>query len=390
MRERTTRMEQVPQSLWKQAEEVIGRFEAAWMKGAAPAIDPFLPATGVERRHLLIELIHIDLEYRLKAGEAVRVETYLERYPQLAGDHPLILDLLDTEYRQRRRSDPGLTLADYERRFPGYSQELAERLRDESPAEPAPLPDSPAPKPSPTDHGSLSAELRTILAPPQASDEVGRLGPYRVLAEIGHGGMGVVFRAEDPQLQRTVAIKAMLPWVAAVPSARMRFLREARAVAAIRHNHIVTIFQVGEAAGTSFLVMEFLEGESLEARLEREQLPIDGEVVRIGREIAEGLEAAHERGLIHRDIKPGNIWLEGKHAQSQDPRLRSGSFDGERSELDTVGAIVGTPAYMAPEQAEGRRSIAAATCSVWAASCIACPPANCPSKVQPPSRSSRR
>ena len=123
--------------------------------------------------------------------------------------------------------------------------------------------------------------------------------------------MGVVFQAEDPQLQRLVALKAMLPTLAASASARQRFLREAQAAAAVKHDHIVTIYQVGEDRGVPFLAMEFLEGEPLDDRLKREgKLPL-AEVLRIGREIAEGLAAAHERGLIHRDIKPANIWLEG-------------------------------------------------------------------------------
>src|SRR4051812_16155442 len=154
-------------------------------------------------------------------------------------------------------------------------------------------------------------ETYAFLAPPQQPDELGRLGPYRVLAVLGAGGMGIVFRAEDPQLARLVALKAMLPALAASDSARQRFLREARAAAAIKHDHIVTIHQVGEDRGAPFLAMEFLEGEPLDARLQREgKLPV-AEVLRIGREIALGLAAAHKRELIHRDIKPANVWLEG-------------------------------------------------------------------------------
>ena len=125
--------------------------------------------------------------------------------------------------------------------------------------------------------------------------------------------MGVVFQAEDPQLQRIVALKAMLPALAASASASQRFLREARAAAAIKHDHIVTIHQVGEDRGVPFLAMEFLEGEPLDERLRtRRQAAAGRRSLRIGREIAEGLAAAHEHGLIHRDIKPANIWLEAR------------------------------------------------------------------------------
>src|SRR5262249_10088858 len=154
--------------------------------------------------------------------------------------------------------------------------------------------------------------LTGFLAPAEASDEIGRLGPYRILDVVGAGGMGVVFRAHDPQLDRLVALKAMLPNLAANPTARQRFLREARAAAQIQHDHIVTIYAVGEDRGVPYLAMPYLKGESLDARLRRAGGPLPAaEVLRVGREIAEGLAAVHGLGLVHRDIKPGNVFLEG-------------------------------------------------------------------------------
>jgi len=202
--------------------------------------------------------------------------------------------------------------------------------------------------------------LIDFLAPPQQSDEIGRLGSYRVLKILGAGGMGVVFKAEDPSLKRLVAIKAMLPAIAASASAKKRFLREAQAAAAIKHDHIVTIHQVGEDDGVPFLAMEFLEGEPLDDRLKRAgTLPL-ADVLRIGREMAEGLAAAHERGLIHRDIKPANVWLEASPGRkSGEPRVKILDFGLARAADDAAhltqsGAIVGTPAFMAPEQAQGK------------------------------------
>jgi serine/threonine protein kinase len=204
--------------------------------------------------------------------------------------------------------------------------------------------------------------LCDFLAPPQAADELGRLGPFRVLKVLGVGGMGVVFRAEDPLLKRPVALKAMLPVLAMDQSARQRFLREARAAASIKHDHIVTIHHVYEDGSAPFLAMEFLEGESLDDRAKRMgRLPLP-EVLQIGREVAEGLEAAHARGLIHRDIKPGNIWLEKLPSErgSSTPRFRTkildfglARFDADEVQLTQLGAIIGTPAYMPPEQASG-------------------------------------
>ncbi len=232
--------------------------------------------------------------------------------------------------------------------------------------------------PGPTPAGVVTAcyhppakETYDFLAPPQAPDELGRLGPYRVLQVLGSGGMGVVFRTEDPQLARQVALKAMLPTLAASDTARQRFLREARAAAAIKHDHIVSIYQVGEDHGVPYLAMEFLEGEPLDARLEREgKLPV-AEVLRIGREIALALAAAHRRDLIHRDIKPANIWLEAEPPPSSGAAASASASStaggrvkildfglaravGGGGQLTQHGAILGTPAYMAPEQAQGK------------------------------------
>jgi eukaryotic-like serine/threonine-protein kinase len=193
-------------------------------------------------------------------------------------------------------------------------------------------------------------QILGLLSPGQGSDELGRLGHYGIRCKLGAGGMGVVYRADDTQLDRPVALKLMRPVLAASTTARQRFLREAKAVAAVKHPHIVTIFQVGEEQGVPFLAMELLEGESLEIRLARQgPLPIV-EGLRIGREIAEGLAAAHERGLVHRDVKPANIFLENhRTVKILDFGLARGVKDTDH--LTPNGTIVGTPAYMSPEQA---------------------------------------
>ena len=197
------------------------------------------------------------------------------------------------------------------------------------------------------------SELTAFLAPAQAPDELGRLGGYRILQVLGRGGMGVVFRAEDPNLRRQLALKAMLPTLAAIKEARERFLREARTAAAVEHDNVVVIHQVGEDRGVPFLAMPLLRGESLDDRLKREgRLPI-AEVLRIGQEAATGLAAAHKRGLIHRDIKPANLWLE-----EETGRVKVLDFGLARAlnagdQLTRQGSILGTPAYMSPEQSSG-------------------------------------
>jgi serine/threonine protein kinase len=201
--------------------------------------------------------------------------------------------------------------------------------------------------------GDDGLDLARLLAPPQQADEIGRLGDYRVLRLLGAGAMGVVFLAEDVRLARPVALKAMLPALSNVPEARARFLREAKAAAALQHDHVVTVYQVGEDRGIPFLAMQLLEGETLEDRLRRESpLPLRV-VLRIGREIAEGLAAAHARGLVHRDIKPANIWLEAGRDRVKILDFGLARLATEDARVSRSGAILGTPAYMAPEQARG-------------------------------------
>jgi serine/threonine protein kinase len=217
-----------------------------------------------------------------------------------------------------------------------------------------------------------------FLRPPDAPGEIGRLGGYRVFKLIGSGGMGKVFLAEDLALKRDVALKVMCPPPGEdLLSWRERFLREARALAAIKHPNLVTVYQVGEDRGTVFLALELLEGETLEARVRREAPLALTEVLRLGEQVAIGLAAIHNRGLIHRDIKPGNIWLcaspprdtepvnvgevhsgVGEVASEPDPQIKILDFGLVReakgdTQLTEAGAVVGTPAYMSLEQVRG-------------------------------------
>ena len=184
-----------------------------------------------------------------------------------------------------------------------------------------------------------------------------RLGPYRLIKALGHGGMGAVYLAEDTQLRRPTALKVMLPSVAIDAQSRERFLREARAAAAIRNDHVVTVYQVGEESGTPFIAMELLRGAPLDAYLAKEPAPTMTAVVRLAREIASGLAAAHEKGLVHRDIKPANIWLEAPKGRVKilDFGLaRPAKPDREDAErLTHDGMVIGTPSFMSPEQARG-------------------------------------
>jgi eukaryotic-like serine/threonine-protein kinase len=192
-----------------------------------------------------------------------------------------------------------------------------------------------------------------------------RLGPYEIVARIGAGGMGEVFKARDTRLDRSVAIKVLPSAFAKSAQVKLRFEREAKTISQFAHPHICTLYDVGSEDGVDYLVMEYLEGETLAERLERGPLPID-QVLRYGIEIADALERAHKAGIVHRDLKPGNIMLTRGGAKLLDFGLARGlgseadlgspispSVSTEKKPLTEEGAIVGTFQYMAPEQLEG-------------------------------------
>src|SRR6267143_5060399 len=144
-----------------------------------------------------------------------------------------------------------------------------------------------------------------------------KLGPYEIQSLLGAGGMGEVYRARDARLDRTVAIKILLKGLAETPEVRQRFEREARAVSSLNHPHICALYDVGHQDGIEYLVMEYLEGETLAARLLKGPLPPD-QVLMIAVEIADALDKAHRHGIVHRDLKPGNIMLTKSGAKLMD------------------------------------------------------------------------
>lgn len=192
-----------------------------------------------------------------------------------------------------------------------------------------------------------------FLEPCDKPGRIGRLGLCEVIEVIGRGGMGVVLRAWDPKLRRMVAIKVLAPELAVHPTAAKRFLGEAQKAAAVVHDHVVTIHAVDDAHRPPYLVMEYIEGQTLQQKIDKEgALPLVN-LLRIGTQVAEGLAAAHGRGLIHRDVKPSNILLENGVE-----RVKISDFGLARAAADVratgSGVVAGTPLYMSPEQAEGK------------------------------------
>ncbi len=193
---------------------------------------------------------------------------------------------------------------------------------------------------------------RQVLSPPSHPEMLGRIGRFDVERLIGAGGMGVVFKAFDTELNRPVAIKVLAPFLAGNGAGRQRFAREARAAAAVVHEHVVAIHNVETDGESPFFVMPYVAGESLQTRLDREGSLDVCEVLRIGTQTAAGLAAAHAQGLVHRDVKPSNILLEEGVERSllTDFGLARANDDAS---LTSTGYHLGTPQYMSPEQARG-------------------------------------
>src|SRR5579863_6885794 len=197
-----------------------------------------------------------------------------------------------------------------------------------------------------------------------------KLGPYEIQSPLGAGGMGEMYRARDTRLGREVAIKILPAHLSSSIEAKQRFEREARAISSLNHPNICTLYDVGHQDGTDFLVMEFLEGETLASRMAKGPLPPEL-VLKYGVEICEGLEKAHKTGVIHRDLKPGNIMLTKTGAKLMDFGLAKATPGGvppsssltmtlsgpsDDQPLTARGMVVGTFQYMSPEQVEGKEA----------------------------------
>jgi len=222
---------------------------------------------------------------------------------------------------------------------------------------------------------STRTPLLAFLRRPESEDELGRLGPYIVRSVLGAGGMGVVFRADDSLLARTVALKVLQPEAANDPESLQRFVQEARAVAAVSSDYIVSVYNVGEENGTPYFAMPVLLGESLQSYLDRISERDISFIMLVAQHVLLGLADAHAAGLIHRDIKPGNIWLESDKPGGPFKRAKILDFGLARSvkdntNLTATGIVMGTPNYMAPEQAgkrplDGRADLFAFGCVLY-------------------------
>jgi len=314
---------------WPRCEELIRQFEAAWQRGEAPAIEDYLQAEPPERKTLIIELVHVDLEFRLKAGEPARAEEYLDRFPELPLDPRIVIELVDAEFDLRRSRGEAISLTEYQQRFPEHAPALAGGRA--------------AAKETSTGRGITP----TAPAVPPA------IAGYEIVGEIGRGGMGVIYRARDARLDRHVALKFLPAEYAQDSDHLRRFLHEARAASALNHPNICTVHALGEHEGRPYIVLEFIDGVTL--RSWAAGRPGFHEVATVIRQAVRALAAAHAAGVVHRDIKPDNIMLRPDgFVKVVDFGLARRIPTAAGPAADTVlGAVFGTAAYMSPEQARG-------------------------------------
>jgi tetratricopeptide (TPR) repeat protein len=334
---------------WQRREQILLRFEQAWVAGQRPNIDDFVPQCGTDRLPVLVELVYIDLDYQLKTGGTIRVESYLHRYPELAADSNLAVDLIlaECDLRQSQHATP--SVEEYCNRFPQLEDTLRQRFAGRAGACQQPP------------HASRRDPLRTGPYVPEAeTDGVSRFAPGMVLKDrylldkvLGQGGMGQVFLGRDTVLNRSVAVKVILPLDPELRNRtlyegalRQAFAEEARLGANLTHPAIATVYDFGFHDEAPFTVFEYIPGETLRDQLKRRgRLPLE-EVRLIVGPLAQALDFAHGHHVVHRDLKPENIRAT---AQGQFKILDLGLAKEFRQEVDW--RFAGTPAYASPEQA---------------------------------------
>lgn len=364
--------------------ELVKEFEMAWQRGEKPVVRDYLQAASLANVSLLPELVRLDLQRRVAAGESARVEGYLATYPELARATDDIVELIVTEYQIRRPREPDLTPQEYLSRFPQYETILMARLRVLTESQTETFSGTQPGENSPASKRSSHSEPLSSRNASGSGVMLQRLGSYELLGELGRGGMGIVYRAHDSRRNVVVALKT-LPNLD--PVAMLRFKQEFRALATVAHPNLVTLYELVADGPQWFFVMELVEGVNFldYVRQGRDRgvicrgtvdlgagMPTQPDVADHGvaglsaeamdrlrdvlRQLAESVEALHQAEKLHRDIKPSNVLVT--------PAGRLVLLDfGMVAELDRAGlhkiteygrGIVGTVPYMAPEQAGGR------------------------------------
>jgi hypothetical protein len=335
-------------------EEIVEAFESAWQSGPRPRVEDFLEGDRVSRQVLLWELVHADLDHRLRAGETARVEDYMQRFAEIAANPERLAELIIAEFRHRKHLKQQANVDEYRERFPHLFSQCQEQLFETATA----ANETPSP-------------LTSQMARPEGLPE--RVGRYRVEQEIDRGGMGVVVRVRDEQFDRPLALKVVQARYRGDTELEERFVREAKLTGQIQHPGVPPVQEMGQLPdGRPFFIMKLVKGSSLQELLDKSPAPKPASLVGMFRSISETLAYAHSRRVLHRDLKPGNVMVGAfGEVQVMDWGLAKVLTEGGQlpaaseaaapetvfrqtpiSSGETKGGL-GTPAYMAPEQARG-------------------------------------
>lgn len=353
---------------------LIVRLEQAWQSGGRPVLADWVLAHAPISLDVLVDLIRVDQRRRFGAEDAWKLEEYFAAFPALLQNNQLAASVIQEEIRLLRAAQESAPVEEYARRFPLLSLELtscsnSEVVRNtafESPPMQVPGRNT-SPRPG-KDEQAAEETLSFVqhpnsTRPPsggnreftsgEAAEGQPRIAGYEILGYVAKGGMGVVYKARDKVLGRTVALKMPRPGYVESEQDKVRFFREARAAARLRHANICPLYEVRESEGRPYICMAFIEGETLKAWAAKER-PGPRQVAELVATLSRAVQYAHEQGVVHRDLKPSNVMVESGSSQ---PLLMDFGLAKDLSQeegLTISGEVLGTPAYMAPEQAAGK------------------------------------
>jgi WD40 repeat protein/tetratricopeptide (TPR) repeat protein len=338
-------------------------FWGLWRQGQRPVAEEFLARAGISDPVRIVPVLRIDQAERCARGEWVPAEAYLDAFPSVRANRECAIDLVFAEYLLRDERGERPRLEEYQGRFPQYADELKLQVELQAAIQATRT----------TATSGLESPVTLAIEESTGSEAGPSVYPtipgYEILGILGRGGMGVVYRAWQGELKRLVAVKMVHAGAMASSQVLARFRVEAEAVARLRHPNIVPIHHVGQHAGAPFLVLELVEGRSLAHRLAGTPQPADWAAATM-ETLARAIHAAHRQGVVHRDLSPANILLGADGV----PRITDFGLAkllvGGGPMRTQTGDLLGTPSYMAPEQARGRHAEIGAATDVYALGAI--------------------
>jgi serine/threonine protein kinase/WD40 repeat protein len=350
-----SRLEALGDADRESARQRLDDFQRAWTPELLDAWAAKLPPAPV-RVPLLVALASFDLSRQWAGGHSIHVEDYLRRFPELGKTETVPVELIRAEFEARVLHDIPPDPKEFEKRFPGASAALLERLEqqfrkaetDEEPAR------------DPRDTSTMGQPVRR-----DPGDLPETFGRYHILERLGRGGMGTVYLAHDTQLDRRVALKVPHITGQESPQVKARFFREARAAAALHHPHLCPVYDVGEVDGILYLTMPFVDGKSLSQMIHQGRVWPQANAAACVRLLALALADAHGAGVVHRDLKPSNVIVNKRGELIIMDFGLARRLHALDTRLTQSGDLLGTPAYMPPEQVAGKTDAMGPSCDIY-------------------------